>query len=729
MKKNEIKVNGHYTAKISGNLVTVRVDSIDGHGSKEVPTKYRITNLNTGRKTTFRSAAKFRAPVADKKTPGIGGQYSSPATTECPKLSQSEQRRVKQIESKYSTEKGATEEERQEAQDILESSDLASKFNKSTTAKQPKFKFPPTDEQQSILDLAKVINSIDGVHAEIVDGKIVIMIEAGAGTGKTATLEMLGAVLEGNGQYTAFNSSLVAESKEKFQGTRVACNTTHSLGFRAEGKRFAHRLGGQRVRAIEVARMLHIEEMEIEDESGDKDKNKKLSQGFLASQVLGAIRRFCQSADREITANHFRYMDGLDNPSEDGKRTYKNNEKVREYLLGFAKKAWKDLSSEEGTLPFVHDHYVKVWQLNKPIIAADYILLDEAQDTAPVMLDILSQQVDLGTPVILVGDSAQQIYEWRGAVNALAAFPGAPRRFLSQSFRFGEAIAEVANQILESLSEPTELRLKGLESIPSRVAEVENPVAILCRTNAMAVATLLGAIADGKKPFLVGGGSDVISFVSAAKDLQEGKSTSHPDLACFSSWSEVEEYSQLDEGEDLRLMVKLIKEFGAESILSALKNMPLEKNADLVISTAHKSKGREWESVRLAADFPTLSKSDDSDLKLLYVAVTRAQVTLDISQCPFFTGNDAMDVTKAIASQPKPSEENIQSVVAAAPSTPPSSQEFTWNRIQSDKSWGVRGPKGMKGKTVDVVRKNGSVSSKKLLEVVYENGESCLYRV
>jgi hypothetical protein len=64
MKKSEIVVGGLYIAKVSNKLVTVRVDSIDvstaWHEDKE-RTFYRITNLATGRKTTFRSAAKFRA--------------------------------------------------------------------------------------------------------------------------------------------------------------------------------------------------------------------------------------------------------------------------------------------------------------------------------------------------------------------------------------------------------------------------------------------------------------------------------------------------------------------------------------------------------------------------------------------------------------------------------------------------------------------------------------------
>ena len=58
--------------------------------------------------------------------------------------------------------------------------------------------------------------------------------------------------------------------------------------------------------------------------------------------------------------------------------------------------------------------------------------------------------------------------------------------------------------------------------------------------------------------------------------------------------------------------------------------------ADLVISTAHKSKGREWKSVRLMDDFLRSSPSgesnagpDPSELRLLYVALTRAKEQLD----------------------------------------------------------------------------------------------------
>ncbi len=76
MKKAEIKVGGLYTVKVSGKLTTVRVDAIRETGSYRAhqphtpTTLYDVTNLTTGRKTTFRSATKFRGEARPAE-PGV----------------------------------------------------------------------------------------------------------------------------------------------------------------------------------------------------------------------------------------------------------------------------------------------------------------------------------------------------------------------------------------------------------------------------------------------------------------------------------------------------------------------------------------------------------------------------------------------------------------------------------------------------------------------------------
>jgi hypothetical protein len=779
MKRSEIKVGGEYLAKVNGCLTIVRVDSIrDRHNSsayqKSTTPIYEVTNLNTGRTTTFHSAAKFRG-VSGAGNNAEGEKRSDPTApaAKTPALTQTTQTDRLTAATVEEPSPGGSEQSTTEIDDEDEDGDIGfggpgltaplpeklpekplTTFNRSVLANVQQMLdqrptavnpariaeltgMPPTDEQQLILEA--------GVNLRPGD---VLVIEAGAGTGKTSTLKMLEQVLAGRLQYTAYNASLVAESKSKFK--KAHCNTTHSLGFREVGKKFAHRLNKGRVRAYEIATKLGIEDMTLSG-AGASDpvtgirSDKVLSAGFLASQVMGAIKRFTQSADKVVSEKHFRYIDGIDQPESLGegksRKTHANNEIVRAAMLPFLRAAWKDLSDVDGTLPFSHDCYVKAWELDNPVISADYILLDEDQDTAEVMVSVLSQQ--RSAIKILVGDSSQMIYQWRGAVNAIDAFPDAPKLWLTQSFRFGHAIADVANSILASLDEPTELRLKGLPGIDSKVHAQPRPRSpeqeangdlpgmrevdcVLCRTNAAAVATVLNAIGEGKKSHLVGGGAEVLSFVKAARTLQQGRTTDHPELACFTSWGEVVEYSETDEGEDLKLLVKLITEFTAEAIIGALENMPAEKDADLVVCTAHKSKGREWNRVRLAPDFPTNGKSSDDDRRLLYVAATRAKLELDVSVCPFFTGQDALVIKRTAPTVP------TAPAPAAAPAQPalPRSPRLGYSWAKFSNTWCVRGPRGTAvGTQVEVEARNGRRASKRIVKVVRDFDDATIYEV
>ena len=67
MLQKEIEIGGYYTAKVSGKLTTVRIDDIREHrypmSNSRNNKRYDVTNMVTGRKITFRSAAKFRRPT------------------------------------------------------------------------------------------------------------------------------------------------------------------------------------------------------------------------------------------------------------------------------------------------------------------------------------------------------------------------------------------------------------------------------------------------------------------------------------------------------------------------------------------------------------------------------------------------------------------------------------------------------------------------------------------
>lgn len=265
---------------------------------------------------------------------------------------------------------------------------------------------------------------------------------------------------------------------------------------------------------------------------------------------------------------------------------------------------------------------------------ADGLVTHNCQDANPVVLDVICRQE--AAQLVAVGDPNQAIYGWRGAVDAMDQF-GGHRLYLSKSFRFGPAVADEANKWLAILA--AELRVTGFERINSEVGPLTAPDAILCRTNAKAIAAVMGGINEGRRVALVGGGDEMVRLAQAAVSLKAGIRTEHPELCAFRTWGDVQDYVEHDAaGTDLKVFVRLVDQHGADVIIDTLQRLTRdEARADLIISTAHKAKGREWNSVQVATDFREPKQADDGrpgkvareDAMLAYVTVTRAKLQLD----------------------------------------------------------------------------------------------------
>lgn len=473
--------------------------------------------------------------------------------------------------------------------------------------------FPLTDEQEEAVRLFA-----EGLS---------IAIQAGAGTGKTSTLVAIAKSTGRIGKFVAFNKAIVTDAAAKLP-PNVSASTAHSLAYQQVGKDFRHRLDSARQDSNEIARRLRIQPFFVEF----GEQRKAIQPSTLAGYVMKAIGSFCNSADAEPGPMHVAYVDGIDLPTEDGTKTYEQNDRLRKHLAPALAAAWEDLQRTDGELRFSPDVYLKIWQLGlrgKPVIPGEFILFDEAQDANPVLLDVVEQQ---GKQVVFVGDAQQQIYTWRGAIDAMSSVPAEQTCFLTNSFRFGPEIADAANKVLGQI-ESAQLRLVG-KAAPGKVEAHDSPEAILCRTNAGAIRIVLDEMEKGRSTHLVGGSGDVERFAKAARDLQNGKPTDHPELACFDSWEQVQDYVQLDAmGDELAPLVRLLDDYGVETVLRATSTRTSETDADVVVSTAHKAKGREWDVVRLASDFP-IDRMGDSEYRLLYVALTRARRHLDIEICP-----------------------------------------------------------------------------------------------
>ncbi|SED04354.1 UvrD-helicase domain-containing protein [Bradyrhizobium erythrophlei] len=464
----------------------------------------------------------------------------------------------------------------------------------------------PTAEQQQAIDQFQHGGSVK--------------INAYAGTGKTSTLEFLAQSTSRRGQYIAFNRDIVRDAKEKFPNT-VNCSTSHGLAFKATPSAYRNNSDKmtKRVNANQLAEMLNLRRWEVDG----RHVLQPRSQGYL---ILDTLRRYMQSADAELAAHHVtRHGSLLAAPEA-------TMQAVTEFALHGAKHVWGRMRAETDPMPLGHDGYLKLWALSNPKIAADFILLDEAQDTNPIVLDVLRKQ---SAQMIYVGDKYQQIYEWRGAVNAMGKIETQGETYLTTSFRFGPAIAEWASKLLDLLGEKRPLR--GNVAVKSRVGRVE-PRTILARTNASTIAAIIECLDEGKKPHLVGGADELMEMLRGVQDLKEGKQSTVPDFFGFDKWQQVVEFTKSGEGDHLLSFVNLVEGRGERQLMWALNRTVDEERSDLTISTAHKAKGREWSTVRLTDDFlrsrpgKPANGPDPAEVRLFYVALTRAKEAVEVPQ-------------------------------------------------------------------------------------------------
>jgi hypothetical protein len=442
-------------------------------------------------------------------------------------------------------------------------------------------------------------------------------ITAFAGTGKTSTLQLLAADRKEQGLYLAFNRSIASEAKLKFPKT-VDCRTTHSIAWRTvqPSHRFSTGKMSTGLHSNQLAETLELKDRVF-------GKRLKLSAVHQAHFLLRTIRGFCQSASQDISPEHVPHYGRLMGMPEDVIAD------AHAWAVSGSTELWRRMINHRDRLPLGHDGYLKLWALGQPKLSFDFILLDEAQDTNPVVLDVLSRQ---SAQVVYVGDKHQQIYEWRGAVNAMEKIAGLDEAYLSQSFRFGSVIAEAASKVLGRLGERVPIR--GNPAVSSVIAPSGTTDAVLARTNATVMGEILNAIAAGLAPHVIGGTDELKRMLSDVFELKENKPGTSPEFFGFQNWTEVIDFSGTEEGEDLKTFVQLVEQHGERRIWKAISSASAnEQQADVILSTAHKAKGREWDSVRLAPDFLSSKAKEggptaDAEVRLFYVAMTRAKQLL-----------------------------------------------------------------------------------------------------
>jgi superfamily I DNA/RNA helicase len=482
----------------------------------------------------------------------------------------------------------------------------------------------PTSEQEAI------INSSGHIR-----------INAVAGSGKTSTLIAYAKNLSTDKRilYLAFNKTVKTEAIQKFAAvglSNVVSETAHSLAFKSVVPRFGYQIQTQAFKSYQLTSLLKL--------PLGKEKNTEF---ILANHVLRYFTAYCNSAFTHLKELPYKMLV----QDEVAKKFVAQNEKQ---ILFFAKELWQLMETKQ--IPVTHDFYLKKFQLLKPQLHFDYILFDEAQDASAVMLEMLRYQK---STLILVGDSHQQIYGWRYAINSMerVPFPSFP---LTQSFRFPEPIAQLATQIVQyknHLGKPQNIQLVG----KGKVGPIKSK-AVLARTNLGLLVKAIAWITEPKNKGDIYFEGNLNSYTYAEEGaslydvlnlhLENRKLIRDPMIGRLKDLDELEEYTKVTEDAQLGMMIELVREYDAEIpiILNRLKNRhvpdSLKHQAAIIFSTVHRCKGMEYDEVELVNDFLSEEKlkkliSDTPDLdinasklseeiNLLYVAITRAKSLLKI---------------------------------------------------------------------------------------------------
>jgi F-box protein 18 (helicase) len=464
-----------------------------------------------------------------------------------------------------------------------------------------------------------------------------IKINAVAGSGKTTTVIAYAKTRPANASilYLAFNKAVKNEAKKKFaeQGLHhVYVETAHSLAYKYVVAGSGYRVRKQDYKSYEIAELLGIE--------GTGEKHMEY---VIANHVQKFVAFFCNSDKTRV--QELNYLDVISEPKA---KVFVQS--FYQYILNATRRLLAKM--DKGEIEITHDFYLKKFQLLDPRLQYDYILFDEGQDASPAMLDIFLKQP---ATKVIVGDTNQQIYSWRYAVNSLEQV-NFQTFHLSTSFRFPQTIADLAKEVLRWKNHLGEQ--KAVDITGAGQPRQTKSKAVIARTNLGLLLKAIEYVTERKTIGKIYFEGNIYSYTYADEgaslydvlNLFNGKRSMIKDklMQSMSSMKDLNDYIDKTEDAQLAMMVEIVEEYGNEipGIIKTLKDKHIgdeeRENADIVFSTVHRCKGMEYDEIQLVKDFITEEKVErqiaengaihkiNEEINLLYVAVTRARQKVNI---------------------------------------------------------------------------------------------------
>ncbi len=472
----------------------------------------------------------------------------------------------------------------------------------------------PTDQQQAILEAS---------------GRVV-RINARAGTGKTTTLRLLAERFRHQKVlYVVFNRRAQQEARATFPD-HVDVRTVHSLAMKSVARGFKWQL----------ARGGGLSTFDLLPAFGDMGGRQQVMAG-LTTEFL---TYFLNSA-------HPKLEDAVEPFGE-----HYLSEDQRQDVAAYAERivdVARTLATDwhHGRTPCPHDFYLKLAHTTGRLVRTlgryDVVLVDEGQDLSQVMLDALRQ---CGRRIYLVGDSHQQIYGFRYAVDAMKRLDAETECELSLSFRFGDSVARLASAFIREAKGEPHFKIRGNPERSSSVGTHEGSSrglrgrdpAILARTNLGLFNTAVGLHERGASCVFERSIGPLLNRALDVYWLYDGQRASirDPLIRSFADFQQMKDYAEAMEDYQLRELAKVVERYHRKmpTLVSGLseftKASPQQRgNGAIVLATVHAAKGEEYGQVVLHEDIASglnraikheAERRVDEEANVAYVAMTRA---------------------------------------------------------------------------------------------------------
>lgn len=433
-----------------------------------------------------------------------------------------------------------------------------------------------------------------------------VKVIAYAGTGKTSTLEAVCRALpERRILNMSFNRSVADEASSRFPDNTV-CETFHGVAY---------------------AKTQPVTLCKTPKEFVDSMITLLGINPFAAWGGYRTLIKFCETDSEQVLKEHAHNDSNLEKFKET--LTTKNLDAV---FADAASSMWNYYLEHPESLA-LHCMYLKKFTLGPDILSEEFdlVIVDEAQDANPAMLSILRK---LSCQILIVGDPYQQIYEFNGAINALDAFEF-ETMYLTRSFRWGHAVAELSNLILGHTTKfNPDHPIKGDPGIDTTVdmfdytdADFRDLDAVITRTNMECFKAGM-LLKDRGIPYNFTNRESALQELGILSDLRRDWPEKRSYAGCR-SWMELKNYVSEAKAELPNSWIILGLDNGhASQIHDFLDN---SRNYGITLTTAHRAKGLEWNNVLVTGGFlKGYGTVTEEEFRLFYVACTRSKMRLSL---------------------------------------------------------------------------------------------------